>query len=63
MRERSDEDERLDGFEQEQKYSQMETDIKGKSESRRPNGFLGLSLKDRTILFLLIFLDKTVSVR
>ena len=29
---------------------------------RRPNGFLGLSLKDRTILFLEILLDKTVSV-
>ena len=29
---------------------------------RRRNGFLGLSLNDRTILFLVIFLDKTVSV-
>ena len=28
----------------------------------RPNGFLGLSLKDRTILFLVILMDKTVSV-
>ena len=28
----------------------------------RPNGFLGLSLNDRTILFLVISLDKTVSV-
>ena len=28
---------------------------------RRPNGFLGLSLNDRTILFLVILLDKTVS--
>ena len=28
----------------------------------RPNGFLGLSLIDRTILFLVILLDKTVSV-
>ena len=27
---------------------------------RRPNGFLKLSLKDRTILFLVILLDKTV---
>ena len=27
---------------------------------RRLNGFLGLSFKERTILFLLIFLDKTV---
>ena len=26
-----------------------------------PNGFLGLSLNDRTILFLVILLDKTVS--
>ena len=30
--------------------------------SRSPNGFLGPSLDDRTILFLLILLDKTVSV-
>ena len=29
---------------------------------RRLNGFLGLSLNDRTILFLVILLDKTVSV-
>ena len=29
---------------------------------RRPNGFLGLSLNDRIILFLLILLAKTVSV-
>ena len=29
---------------------------------RRPNGFLGLSLNDKTILFLEILLDKTVSV-
>ena len=29
---------------------------------RRLNGFLGLSLKERTILFLVILLDKTVSV-
>ena len=29
---------------------------------RRPNGFLGLSLNDGTILFLVISLDKTVSV-
>ena len=28
----------------------------------RPNGFLGLSYNDRTILFLVILLDKTVSV-
>ena len=31
-------------------------------EGRRPNGFLGLSLHERTILFLVILLDKTVSV-
>ena len=31
-------------------------------EGRRLNGFLGLSLNDRTILFLGIVLDKTVSV-
>ena len=30
---------------------------------RRPNGFLRLSLNDRTILYLVIFLDKAVSVR
>ena len=30
---------------------------------RCPNGFLGLSLNDESILFLVIFLDKTVSVR
>ena len=29
---------------------------------RRPNGFLGLSLNDGTILFRVILLDKTVSV-
>ena len=29
---------------------------------RRPNGFLGLSLYDRTILLPLVLLDKTVSV-
>ena len=31
--------------------------------SLRPNGFLGLSLHDRTILFLVVLLDQTVSVR
>ena len=31
-------------------------------KGRRPNGFLGLSLNDRAILFLVILLDKTVSV-
>ena len=30
---------------------------------RRPNGLLGLSLNYRTILFLVIQLDKTGSVR
>ena len=34
-----------------------------KSKGRRLNGFLGLSLNDRTIHFLAISLDKTVSVR
>ena len=29
---------------------------------RRLNGFLGLSLNDRTILFIVILLDKTVSI-
>ena len=29
---------------------------------RRPNGFLGMSLNDRTNLFLGILFDKTVSV-
>ena len=29
---------------------------------RRPNGFLGLPLNEGTILFLVILLDKTVSV-
>ena len=29
---------------------------------RRLNGFQGISLKDRTIIFLVILLDKTVSV-
>ena len=32
------------------------------SLGRRHNGVLGLSLNDRTILFLLTLLDKTVSV-
>ena len=31
-------------------------------DGRRLNDFLGLSLNDRTILFLVILLDKTVSV-
>ena len=30
-------------------------------EGRRLNGFLGLSLNDRKIIFLVILLDKTVS--
>ena len=29
---------------------------------RRPNGFLGLSLNDGAILFLVILMDKTLSV-
>ena len=33
------------------------------TEGRRPNGFLGLSLNDGTIIFLVILLDMTVSVR
>ena len=32
------------------------------TKGRRLNGFLGLSLNDRTILFLVNLLDKTVSV-
>ena len=36
--------------------------MRGRLEGRRPNGFLGLSLNDRNILFLAISLDKTVSV-
>ena len=32
------------------------------SFDRRVNGFLGLSLNDRTILYVGILLDKTVSV-
>ena len=31
-------------------------------KGRRPNGFLGLYLNDRTIIILVILLDKTVSV-
>ena len=31
--------------------------------TRRLNGFLGLSLNDRTLLFLVLLLFKTVSVR
>ena len=34
----------------------------GRRNGRRLNGFLGLSLNDRTILFLVMLLDKTVSV-
>ena len=34
----------------------------GRSVGHRPNGFLRLSLNDRTIIFVVIFLDKTVSV-
>ena len=38
------------------------TDYGSQSRGRRLNGFVGLSLDDRTILFLVILLDKTVSV-
>ena len=33
-----------------------------KSKGRCPNGFLGLSLNDKTILFFMIVLIQTVSV-
>ena len=36
--------------------------VSGGGNGRRLNGFLGLSLNDRTILFLVISIDKTVSV-
>ena len=39
-----------------------ENDRVGGCRGRRLNGFLGLSLNDRTIVFLVILLDKTVSV-
>ena len=34
----------------------------GWGEGLRPNGFLGLALNDRNILFLMTLLDKAVSV-
>ena len=34
----------------------------GGAKGRRPNDFLGLSFNDRTIIFLVILVDKTVSV-
>ena len=37
--------------------------FRARTKGRRPNGLLGLSLNDRNILFLVILLDKTVSVR
>ena len=48
--------------------SGLQLDTKAEQEEsqtvgRRPNGFLGLSLNDRTIQFRVILLDKTVSVR
>ena len=36
--------------------------LEREKEGRRLNGYLGLSLNYRTILFLVILLDKTVSV-
>ena len=39
-------------------HAHLESDSSG----RRPNGFLRLSLNDRTILFIAILMDKTVSV-
>ena len=39
------------------------SDIVPDSLGRRPNGFLGLSLNDWTLLYPVILLDKTVSVR
>ena len=41
------------------KRKQREKEVRG----LRLNGFVGLSLNDRTILFLVITLDKTVSFR
>ena len=37
--------------------------FRARTKGRRPNGLLGLSLNDRNIIFLVILLDKTVSVR
>ena len=42
--------------------SQTEHHLCAQSIGRRPNGFQGLSLNDRAILFLVILLHKTVSV-
>ena len=44
------------------RYSRSKDDRPEEKEGRRLNGFLGLSLNDRTILFLVILLDKIVSV-
>ena len=49
-------------------YLHMSCPIDGDAELQKnfsgghPNGFLGLSLNDGTILFLVILLDKTVPV-
>ena len=43
-------------------YKQRRRDEFPPSLGRRLNGFLGVSLNDRDILFLVISLDKTVSV-
>ena len=44
------------------RYSRSKDDRPEEKEGRRLNSFLGLSLNDRTILFLVMLLDKTVSV-
>ena len=44
------------------RFSSLNAARHGELEGRRPNGFLGLSLNDRTIIFLVILVDKTVSV-
>ena len=38
-------------------------DLRAKRSPSYSNDFQGLSLNDRTIIFLVILLDKTVSVR
>ena len=43
---------------EERKRGIFEIEMKG----RRPNGVLGLSLNDRTILFQLTLVDRTISV-
>ena len=44
------------------KARRREREREREREGRRLNGFLRLSLNDGTILFLVILLDKTVSV-